>query len=108
MDATDKDAHAILEENGLSLKACFPAMKLDLASIEPLEYVQGLTITNITDLDAVLESWVEIVADSFELPSAELLKVMTLFKETSRTGGHNVVHCFLSKQTGRSRFGIDT
>ena len=82
MDATDKDALAILEENGLSLKACFPAMKLDLASIEPFEYAQGITITDITNLDTELESWVEIVADSFEVTSTELQKVITGFKAT--------------------------
>ena len=50
-------------------------MRLDLASLEPLEYAQGITIEDVTDLDAQLASWVEIVADSFEVTSSELHKV---------------------------------
>ena len=79
VDATDIQTIAVLEHNNLRAVGSFPAMILDLSTLETVDYGREIIIKEITHESSERLKWIEIVSTSFNVSPIELTKLLDFF-----------------------------
>lgn len=81
IDSRDHESIVVLQRNNLNHKASFPAMSLNLDVLEVKSSADDIMIEEIDLHNSDIDAWITIVAESFNNPKDELLKVVNTLEQ---------------------------
>lgn len=81
IDSADYKSQEVLKQHGITHKASFPAMVMDLESINHKAAPEEIFIKEIGLNNHIVEDWIHIISQSFGAKTTELYQMLTMFAE---------------------------